>query len=357
MEDLLHHGWVSNGARSYVHYCGTKVVQRGKQSWNARQIDGTLSIGHKSAEAAIRWIEAHDPEYWTYGAKCSAGLMVAGIGVTTGFLGIEDENKDMDERDHVVVLSLFEAREFPTRHIASFKRLFLSSARCARCDRQSTEIILRSLPEEGTSRRRRTPYIICCCGYPVWRISCDAFFKAEQGIRRAEYSREIERQRRKNIREAGGRHSILEIQEILSFQENRCIYCNKLFANGVQATKDHLIPVSHGGTKWATNIVMACHRCNSRRGTIPFRTYCKLLSPTQNRRILRCLGRRIGAISPEELPEGVFEAFCEGIARHDPRHRRYRFILGISAVARRYAATNKLLSATPHLIRRRAKEA
>jgi hypothetical protein len=114
--------------------------------------------------------------------------------------------------------------------------------------------------------------------------------------------------------------------------------------------------VSYGGTKWALNIVMACHRCNSRRGTIPFRTYCKLLSPTQNRRILRCLGWRIAAMRPKELPEGVFEAFCEGIARHDPRHRRYRFILGISAAPRRYAVTNKLLPSTPDLIRRRAKE-
>jgi hypothetical protein len=111
--------------------------------------------------------------------------------------------------------------------------------------------------------------------------------------------------------------------------------------------------VSYGGTKWALNIVMACHSCNSRRGTIPFRTYCKLLSPTQNRRILRCLGWRITAMRPKELPDGIYAEFCDGIARHDSRHLRYRFLLKISAKARQYAAANRLLPRTPGLILQR----
>ena len=353
MEDLLHHGWAVKGARSYAHYCGAKVVQRARQSWTAKKVDGTLSFGHESAEQAIRWIQAHDPEYWTYGSRCCVGLMTTGIAVTTGFLDTE-EDKDLRERDHVVVLSLYKTREFPRQNEASFKRLFLSNARCARCDRQSTEIILRSLPEEGTSTRRRTQYIVCSCGYPVWRIAWKAFSNAEFGIRRAEYSRESTKLRKMSLRAAGGKHSIREIQEILSFQGNRCIYCNVLFDNGIHATRDHLIPVLFGGTDWALNIVMACWSCNTRRGTIPFRTYCKLLSPTQNRRILKCLGWRIAAIRPKELPDGAFAAFCEGIAWHNPKDGSYRLKLRSSARARRYAATNELLPRTPDLILNRA---
>ncbi len=353
MEDLLHHGWAAKGVRSYAHYCGAKVVQRAKQSWTAKKVDGTLSFGHESAEQAIRWIEAHDQGYWTYGACCSMGSMAAHIGVTAGFLDT-DEDKDLRERDHVVVLSLYKTREFPRQNEASFKRLFLSNARCARCDRQSTEIILRSLPEEGTSTRRRTLYVVCSCGYPVWRITWKAFSDAEFGLRRAEYSRESKKLRKMSLRAAGGEHHFTEIEQILALQGNRCVYCNVEFSDRIRPTKDHLTPVLFGGTDWAANIVMACRSCNTRRGTIPFRTYCRSLSPTQNRRILRYLGRRVAAMWPYGLAKDEYESFRDGIARHNPKDGYYRLKLRSSARARRYAATNELLPRTPDLILKKA---
>jgi 5-methylcytosine-specific restriction endonuclease McrA len=346
MESFLYHGWTAYGARSYVHACGARIVQRGKQAWIAKKVDGAISDGHESALQAIRWVEAHDSQFWKIGEEWSSGNYF-GLGILCGHL-------DSAETDFVVKWSLPYEPEFPKYLRAPFKRHFLGVAKCARCGGQSSEIVLRPLLAfEGTKGRLIT-HIICNCGYPVWRIPLKECFNAEDALKRAEYSQQIKKQRRENIREAGGRHSAWEIRQILTFQENRCIYCNVLLADGVQATKDHLIPVSYGGTNWAPNIIMACHRCNSRRGTIPFRTYCKLLSPTQNRRILRCLGWRIAAMRPKELPEGVFDAFCEGIARHDPGHIRYRFILRISPKARQYAATNQLLPRTPDLIVKKA---
>jgi hypothetical protein len=109
--------------------------------------------------------------------------------------------------------------------------------------------------------------------------------------------------------------------------------------------------VVSGGTDWALNIVMACHSCNKRRGTIPFRTYCTILSPTQNRRILNCMGKRIAAITGK-TPDAAFSALCRGIARKNSRNRDYRSILRRSPTAQKNAATNELLPPELHLILR-----
>lgn len=53
----------------------------------------------------------------------------------------------------------------------------------------------------------------------------------------------------------------------------RCYYCERQFGtipiNGVEPlkkTKDHIHPVSKGGTYHYLNIVNACHKCNSLKG-------------------------------------------------------------------------------------------
>jgi hypothetical protein len=293
----------------------------------------------------FRWIEENDHEFWTYGYMSSMGMRV-GINVTTGYL-------DVEENDHVSVWSLSKGVNLPQYVQGSVKKYFLSNANCARCSARTTEIILRPLLAES-SKAKRLSYIVCSCGYPVWRISLDASCAAEIALSRAEYSRTIKKFRESLLKNTGGKHNKQEIQQILVLQKNRCIYCNVTFTESTRATRDHLMPLIYGGTDWALNIVMACHRCNSRRGTIPFRTYCKLLSPTQNRRILKHLSRRIVAVKSDQLQEGAFASFCKGLAQHKPQHPSYRSKLRYSAVIRRYASVNKLLPAAPHLILRRA---
>ncbi|MFP5226882.1 MAG: HNH endonuclease, partial [Acidobacteriota bacterium] len=108
----------------------------------------------------------------------------------------------------------------------------------------------------------------------------DVFEEADE-LRRQSIAR-YAKLRRETLRKGGARHSVDEVAEIVQLQENRCFYCNLLFdGTRGQATKDHLLPVTSGGTDWALNIVIACRRCNARRGNIPFRTYCTLLSPRQ----------------------------------------------------------------------------
>ena len=342
MEDLLRGGWSVKGPRSFFHYSGPRVFLHGS-TWTARRVTGELSKGHVSAEAAIRWLVAHDPDYWTVGDWASGGSPLSNLYIETGFLDV-DEHKDANTRDHVAVLRLFKGREFPRKAEASFKRLFLSRAKCAKCGSQSDEIIMRPLKKLG-SREKKTPYIVCGCGYPVWRISWDACNDAESRLGKLENYREQSEWRKELLKISGGKHRPSEIGEILRLQNHRCIYCNRRFDDGLRPTKDHFAPVCMGGTDWALNIVMSCRRCNMRRGTIPFRTYCKLLSPTQNRRIVRSLVSRIAELS--QLPAEQFDSFCEGLSLCNTRHRHYRAILRSSAAARRNAAKNGLLPGTP----------
>lgn len=44
----------------------------------------------------------------------------------------------------------------------------------------------------------------------------------------------------------------------------RCVYCQK---KTIALTQDHLTPLSKGGSHTASNIVPACHSCNSRKHT------------------------------------------------------------------------------------------
>jgi hypothetical protein len=152
----------------------------------------------------------------------------------------------------------------------------------------------------------------------------------------------------------GGKHSSKEIREIRTLQGNRCIYCDVEFTGDIRPEKDHVCQRALGGADWALNIVLACKRCNSLRSHIPFRTFCKLLSPAQNRKILGHLSRRISSIPADQRTSDAFIEFLIGIRAYNHMNSRYRKILRTSSVARKNAAINQLIPNDPDLILRKA---
>ena len=52
-----------------------------------------------------------------------------------------------------------------------------------------------------------------------------------------------------------------------------CAYCGAAIEEGMKLTLDHLTPHSHGGNNHQTNLVTACHRCNSARGNRDWREF------------------------------------------------------------------------------------
>lgn len=46
-----------------------------------------------------------------------------------------------------------------------------------------------------------------------------------------------------------------------------CVWCGSGIEDGAQMMLDHVLPHSEGGSNLESNLVTACHACNSRRGS------------------------------------------------------------------------------------------
>ena len=62
-----------------------------------------------------------------------------------------------------------------------------------------------------------------------------------------------------------------------------CVYCGASLEDGAQLTLDHLRPVSKGGANEASNLVTACHTCNSDRKNRTVRGFCRAVASELDR--------------------------------------------------------------------------
>lgn len=62
-------------------------------------------------------------------------------------------------------------------------------------------------------------------------------------------------------RNAEGKHTLEEWQELKMSFDNRCAICKEIKL----LTKDHIRPLSEGGTDYISNIQPLCRSCNSRK--------------------------------------------------------------------------------------------
>jgi hypothetical protein len=225
---------------------------------------------------------------------------------------------------------------FPGFVKTTLARHFFGNARCATCSADMSSFQTRRVSQFDRTNSLERSYIVCGCSYPVWQMSYESYVS---GYWVMENNRKAW-ERRRHLAQSGGKHTTAEIRQIIDCQKGRCIYCHRLFTKELTPSKDHLLPVILGGSDWALNIVLACRRCNSSRCHIPFRTYCILLSPRQNKRILINLGRRFMALDLSTIPDEALVCFEKGLASHQPKHPRYCEMKGR---ADRYVKTKKLL--------------
>ena len=70
------------------------------------------------------------------------------------------------------------------------------------------------------------------------------------------------------------------IKTLIQVFGNRCVYCNvrlnREHSHDNQATVDHIIPLSLGGTNFQDNIILACFKCNSHRQSKSFIRWLKI---------------------------------------------------------------------------------
>jgi 5-methylcytosine-specific restriction endonuclease McrA len=64
---------------------------------------------------------------------------------------------------------------------------------------------------------------------------------------------------------AEGDFTEAEWLKILEDSGNKCTYCGKEFSKDCQATIDHMVPLSRGGSNYASNLTPACASCNTRK--------------------------------------------------------------------------------------------
>lgn len=57
-----------------------------------------------------------------------------------------------------------------------------------------------------------------------------------------------------------------------------CVWCGASVEDGAQLTLDHLTPREEGGGNEPSNLVTACHLCNSRRGSRSITAFAKAVA-------------------------------------------------------------------------------
>ena len=80
----------------------------------------------------------------------------------------------------------------------------------------------------------------------------------------AAYLNEKWHARRAKIRQAPGAHTESEWRDLKNRTGNKCLSCKKS-GDEVVLTKDHIVPISKGGSNSIENIQPLCGPCNSRK--------------------------------------------------------------------------------------------
>lgn len=98
-------------------------------------------------------------------------------------------------------------------------------------------------------------------GHPSWKGG-HKITSLEWAKRNPEYLAHIASIRRARLRGAEGSHTLEEWEEVKKHHGYRCVYCG----TDENITKDHIIPLTKGGTDYIDNIQPLCHNCNSSKG-------------------------------------------------------------------------------------------
>jgi len=101
------------------------------------------------------------------------------------------------------------------------------------------------------------------CG--CWKAEqTSKLFKKHGKAGTKEYSAIVSARRRAVVRNAEGRFSVNEIEELFIKQEGLCVYCQTdLRSTGFH--RDHMIPLVRGGSNGIKNIQLLCPKCNMKK--------------------------------------------------------------------------------------------
>lgn len=100
-------------------------------------------------------------------------------------------------------------------------------------------------------------------------------------------------------------------RNIFERDENSCQYCGRKFDRG-ELTLDHVIPRSRGGSSTWENIVLACVKCNMRKGDrLPTEMHMKLLKKPIKPKWATRVGVKLGRLCKPSWERFLEEAYWD----------------------------------------------
>jgi 5-methylcytosine-specific restriction endonuclease McrA len=327
--------WIRISAHAFRHYCGARIELRGR-SWVATSVDGHLIPGNKTPLDALEALLRRDP-FFRYFPQFGKELCFARYGPVEHRLCPIGR----DDKEIVFVFYLPQGEELPSFIQSTIEKRLFPISTCVSCNAPMSPPRRSRMKYFDGPDSEEADYLTCPCGCPVWRTEANSYNSARHAMDLAVRAW----QRRQGLKAAGGRHSEDEISEIFLLQNSRCIYCTAKFSGEVCWEKDHIIPVTKGGSNWAINIVLACTRCNRRRSNMPFLTFCMLMSPSVNKRIMVYLKERFLSMRAGRYPKAELARVKTGLTTHDPQDLRLQLILASEPISFKNTKRNWLLRA------------
>lgn len=278
--ELARRGWRKIEPGWYRHDCGSEVRRRGRH-WICTFVDGTSASPQKTLSSAIRLTRKSDPDFWSlddvdelHSTLSPKGGVMIGVGKHRRVRAFTVRTSDQ-----------FAIQRFVIR---LFHKYADDHARCSRCGEPMRTLYFepRMYFGDQSNERHRTvtttpietankpgeswKFAVCACGSPVW-----IFKDAPKLAARIEQAHKdwIRQERNKS---APGGYAQADIDKLFQSQEGRCAYCNVEFASRTEATIDHVVALSAGGSNWPSNLRLACRSCNSEKGTLPLDEFLQL---------------------------------------------------------------------------------
>ncbi len=142
---------------------------------------------------------------------------------------------------------------------------------CDYCDKENEE-----RPSHYKRKHRHFCNMSCYSGFRKEKLSIQEQH-AYKGIRKEGHSKQIYHRRyvannpttirhlkaRRYARKKGaeGNHTLKEWEQLKEKHNHKCVHCNL----DKPLTKDHIIPLSEGGSDYVENIQPLCRNCNSKK--------------------------------------------------------------------------------------------
>lgn len=153
-------------------------------------------------------------------------------------------------------------------HIRELKRSHQKAnpKRYSEIDRNWKETHREKINSSARERRQQNLEHYRAIGRKSYELHADARrqYSVEYFRQHPEKSRAASNRRRARKLASGGSHTDAEWETLKAFYEYKCLRCGKSEPE-IRLTRDHVIPLTQGGTDSIDNVQPLCARCNSKK--------------------------------------------------------------------------------------------